>query len=51
MASLKDVALLAGVSTATVSRAINNPDVVDPVRHEKAQLPAQSAGQRASLQN
>ena len=29
MASLKDVALLSGVSTATVSRAINNPDVVD----------------------
>ena len=27
----KDVALLAGVSTATVSRALNTPDTVDPV--------------------
>ena len=30
MASLKDVALLSGVSPSTVSRAINSPQMVDP---------------------
>ncbi len=35
MAKLQDVATLAGVSTATVSRTLNNPELVDPSTRQK----------------
>ncbi|WP_028864906.1 LacI family DNA-binding transcriptional regulator [Psychromonas aquimarina] len=37
MATIKDVAKLAGVSTATVSRVINNSTYVEPVTQERVQ--------------
>ncbi|PSV47663.1 LacI family DNA-binding transcriptional regulator [Photobacterium indicum] len=37
MATIKDVAKLAGVSTATVSRVINNTTYVEPVTQERVQ--------------
>ena len=38
MVSLKDVAALSGVSPATVSRAINNPGMVDPETRKTIQM-------------
>lgn len=49
MASLKDVARLAEVSTATVSRAINSPDVVDPTTLQKIHLAMKKLNYRPNL--
>ncbi|BEM84518.1 hypothetical protein SME41J_38420 [Serratia marcescens] len=37
MATMKDVARRAGVSTATVSRVINNTAYVEPVTRERVE--------------
>lgn len=42
MATIKDVASLAGVSTATVSRVINQTAWVEPVTRERVESHARS---------
>lgn len=49
MASLKDVAALSGVSTATVSRAINNPGMVDPETRKTIQAAMKKLNYRPNL--
>lgn len=49
MASVKDVALLAGVSASTVSRAINSPDIVDPNTLKRVQLAMKKLNYRPNL--
>lgn len=49
MASLKDVALLAGVSASTVSRSINSPEIVDPNTLQKVQLAMKKLNYRPNL--
>jgi len=44
MATLQDVATLAGVSTATVSRTINNPELVDPTTRAKVASAIRTSG-------
>jgi LacI family repressor for deo operon, udp, cdd, tsx, nupC, and nupG len=44
MATIKDVAKLAGVSTATVSRALANPDMVSPITRLKVEDAAADVG-------
>jgi LacI family repressor for deo operon, udp, cdd, tsx, nupC, and nupG len=43
-ADLKDVAALAGVSTATVSRVLNNPEVVTPSTRKKTEAAIEKSG-------
>lgn len=49
MASVKDVALLAGVSAATVSRALNYPEIVDPNTLKKVQSAMKKLNYRPNL--
>ena len=49
MSSLKDVALLAGVSPSTVSRAINTPQVVDPATFQNIQCAMKKLNYRPNL--
>lgn len=44
MATMKDVAHLAGVSTATVSRALTNPDKVSTTTHKKVEQAVVDSG-------
>lgn len=46
MVSIKDVAALAGVSTATVSRALSNPDKVSQATRDKVMSAVKSTGYR-----
>jgi LacI family repressor for deo operon, udp, cdd, tsx, nupC, and nupG len=45
-ARIKDVATLAGVSTATVSRALSSPDTVGPATREKVMEAVKATGYR-----
>ena len=49
MVSLKDVAALSGVSPATVSRAINNPGMVDPETRKTIQAAMKKLNYRPNL--
>lgn len=49
MASLKDVALLAGVSASTVSRVLNSPEIVDPNTLKRVQLAMKKLNYRPNL--
>jgi len=44
MPTLQDVAILAGVSTATVSRTLNNPELVDPDTRSKVAVAIKTSG-------
>lgn len=44
MTKLQDVAEIAGVSTATVSRTMNNPELVDPATRSKVEKVIHSVG-------
>jgi len=44
MPTLQDVATLAGVSTATVSRTLNNPELVDPDTQSKVAVAIRNSG-------
>jgi len=44
MTKLQDVADIAGVSTATVSRTLNSPDLVDPTTRSKVESVIRSVG-------
>ena len=48
IAKIKDVAALAGVSTATVSRALNNLPTVDPLLVERVRGAAEQLGYRTN---
>jgi LacI family transcriptional regulator len=49
VASIEDVAQAAGVSTATVSRVINTPDLVSPETTERVRLAIAQLGYRPNL--
>lgn len=49
MPSLKDVALLSGVSASTVSRVLNSPELVDPKTLENVQLAMKKLNYRPNL--
>ena len=49
MVSLKDVEALSGVSPATVSRAINNPGMVDPETRKTIQAAMKKLNYRPNL--
>lgn len=42
--TLKDVALLAGVSTATVSRSLSSPELVQPTTRERVEEAVEQLG-------
>ena len=44
MVSIKDIAQACGVSTATVSKALNNRDDVNPATRERVQEAAKALG-------
>lgn len=49
MASLKDVALLSGVSASTVSRVLNSPEIVEPNTIKKVQQAMKKLNYRPNL--
>lgn len=48
-ASIQDVATAAAVSTATVSRVLNNPDLVAPATAQRVQLAIEQLGYKPNL--
>ncbi|WP_251977284.1 LacI family DNA-binding transcriptional regulator [Salinicola avicenniae] len=49
MSSIREVARLAGVSVATVSRTLKTPEVVSPATREKVHAAVEAAGYRPNL--